>query len=215
VGYALILFSILVAGLSLALRFRRSRGDERQQIKWAVFAAALMPLVLSVGAVVEAFGQPITAFEIVFYFLLLFGLPASIGAAILRYRLYDIDRIINRTLTYGVLTALLAGVYFGLVVALQALLRPLNGGSDLALVATTLAVAALFLPARRRVQAAVDRRFNRRVYDATQTIDAFSARLREQIDLDTLRYELLAVIDETMQPAGASLWLRDRAEAVR
>ena len=200
----------IAAGLSLLIRFKRSRGDERQQLKWFVFAVALMALAVIVG-----FFGSIYVVELAFYTLLFFGLPASIGAAILRYRLYDIDRIINRTLTYGLLTAALGAVYLGLVVGLQALLRPVNGGSDLALAVTTLLVAALFLPARRAVQRAVDRRFNRRAYDAARTIDAFGARLREQVDLDTLHYELLAVVDETMQPSRASLWLRDPVEARR
>ncbi|MGH2600748.1 MAG: hypothetical protein ACRDJ9_15355, partial [Dehalococcoidia bacterium] len=138
------------------------------------------------------------------------SLPGAIVIAVLRYNLYDIDRIINRTLIYGVLTAGLAALYAGLVAGLQALLRPVSGGSDLAIVVTTLVVAALFLPARRRIQAAVDRRFNRRTYDAARTIDAFAARLREQVDLDTLRYELLTVVDETMRPARVSLWLREQ-----
>jgi len=136
--------------------------------------------------------------------------PIAIGIAVMRYRLYEIDRIINRALVYGLLTGTLGFMYFGLVVALQALLSSLSGGNDLAIVATTLLVAALFLPARRWVQEIVNRRFNRRAYDAARTIDDFSARLRDHIDMDTLRYELLAVIDETMQPARASLWLRKR-----
>jgi len=135
-------------------------------------------------------------------------LPLAIGVAILRHQLYDIDRILNRTLVYALLTATLGAMYLGVVVGLQAVLSSVAGGSDLAIVITTLLVAALFLPVRRRVQEIVDRRFNRRTYDAARTIDAFSARLRQQIDLDTLRYELLAVTEETMQPSRASVWLR-------
>jgi hypothetical protein len=208
IGILLLIPSVLLSCASMVLRFHRSRGVERLQLKWFAAAAAGAGLLSLVAYVVgEAFDlgdevwtyalPPIIALVIV-----------AAGIAILRYRLYDIDRIINRTLVYGLLTAGLGLTYFGLVVGLQALLRPISGGSDLAIVLTTLVVAALFLPARRRVQHAVDRRFNRRAYDAARTIDAFSARLREQIDLDTLRYELLSVVDETMQPAKASLWLR-------
>jgi hypothetical protein len=124
----------------------------------------------------------------------------------MRYRLYDIDRLINRTLVYGLLTLGLGALYAGTVIVLGELLTSISGGSDLAIALTTLLVAALFLPARSAVQAAVDRRFNRRAYDAQRTVDAFSARLREQIDLDTLRDELLVVVDETMKPTLAHLW---------
>jgi hypothetical protein len=141
----------------------------------------------------------------------LFGLiPVSVAVAVFKYRLYDIDRLINRTLVYGLLTALLIGVYAALVFLLGRLLDPATGDSALAVAASTLAVAALFQPARRRVQALVDRRFNRRRYDAARTVEAFSGRLRDQVDLDTLSAELLTVVDHTVQPASASLWLRRR-----
>jgi hypothetical protein len=143
------------------------------------------------------------------YLFPLFGLiPVSVAVAVFRYRLYDIDRLINRTLVYGLLTALLAGVYAGGVFLLGALLDPAVGESELAVAASTLAVAALFQPARRRLQALVDLRFDRRRYDAVRTVEAFSARLRDQVDLDTLSVELLGVIDQTVQPASVSLWLR-------
>jgi hypothetical protein len=138
-------------------------------------------------------------------------IPIAIGIAVLRYRLYDIDRLIRRTLVYGLLTVLLGTVYLAGVFWLGQLLNPVTGESALAVAAATLAVAALFQPARRRVQALVDRRFNRRHYDTTQTVAAFSARLREQIELDTLSAELLAVAEQTMQPTQVSLWLRPRA----
>jgi hypothetical protein len=134
--------------------------------------------------------------------------PGMIGVAILKYRLYDIDRLINRTLVYGLLTVLLGVIYTGSVVGLGRLLSPATGESALAVAASTLAVAALFRPARRRIQAVVDRRFNRRKYNTATTIQAFSTHLREQVDLDTLSAELLAVVDQTMEPTRVSLWLR-------
>jgi uncharacterized membrane protein YbhN (UPF0104 family) len=135
--------------------------------------------------------------------------PISVGVAILRYRLYEIDRIINRTLVYGLLTALLAGIYAGLVLVLGQLFGGLSAEPPTwAVAGATLAVAALFQPARRRIQQAVDRRFNRRKYNAAKTIQAYSVRLRDQLDLDTLSAELLAVVDQTMQPTRVSLWLR-------
>jgi hypothetical protein len=140
----------------------------------------------------------------------LVGIAASVAIAISRYRLYDIDRLINRTLVYGVLTAGLGLVYWASVVVLQQLLRPLTGGSELAIVGSTLAVAALFQPARRRIQNAVDRRFYRHKYDAARTLEAFSARLRQEVDLDSLAGELVGVVQQRVQPAHASLWLRPR-----
>jgi hypothetical protein len=204
---AFCLACILAAAIDLFIRFWRSRGEEREQFKWLAFAAALLAGSIPFSGT-AGFGILSDISDITFG-LGLFGLPLAVGVAVLRYHLYEIDRIINRTLVYGLLTAGLAGVYFASVVGLEVLLRPVSSGNDLAIAATTLVVAALFLPARRRVQDAVDQRFNRRAYDAARTIDAFSARLREQIDLDTLRYELLAVVDESMQPSRASLWLQE------
>jgi hypothetical protein len=186
---------------ALVVRFRRSRGIERQQLKWFTYAAALAPL-------------PSLAYELapsIFGLLrtLIFPLvPISIGVAILRYRLYEIDRIINRTLVYGLLTVIL-----GLGYAAGSLVFVLVAGTGAdppswLVAAATLAAAAIFRPARRRIQAAVDRRFNRRKYNAAQTIQGFSTRLRDQLDLDTLSSELLAVIDQTMQPTHVSVWLR-------
>ncbi|MPZ50635.1 MAG: hypothetical protein GEU75_15275 [Dehalococcoidia bacterium] len=213
-----VMFTVLSAPLALLavlspidlfLRWRRSHGIERLQMRSFALGVLLAVLLLFGGLLLFAVGFP----KVVENLLLVAAfnaLPVSIGVAVARYRLYDLDRIISRTLVYAVLTAGLGATYFGLVVGLQALMRPISGGSDLAIVATTLIVAALFLPARRRIQNAVDRRFNRRVYDAARTVEAFGARLRQQIDFDTLRYELLAVVDETMQPARASVWLRNR-----
>jgi hypothetical protein len=205
-GFVLVppcLIAFVAAAIQLIIRARRSSGDEREQFKWLGFAATFLLLSLPPAVFDNWEGLPSLPFG-----LALISLPVAVGIAVFRYRLYDIDIIINRTLVYGLLTAALGATYFGLVVGLQELLRPVSGGSDLAIAVTTLVVAALFLPARRRVQEAVDRRFNRRAYDAARTIDAFSSRLREQIDLDTLRYELLSVVYETMQPEQASLWLR-------
>jgi len=202
VGFGLLILGILAAVLSLVFRFRGAQGVERQQLKWlaaaAVFFAATFPFLdAGLGPVLLSLGA-----------LGIAGIPAATGIAILRYRLYEIDVIIRRTLVYGVLTAGLAGTYFGIVLTLQQAFRPLTKGSDLAVAGSTLAVAALFQPARRRIQAFVDRRFYRRKYDAAHTLEAFALRLRQQIDLDSLADELRAVVGETMHPAHVSLWLR-------
>jgi hypothetical protein len=191
--------SFLAALVSLAQRWRRARGNEREQLKWVAFAAGL---ALVANIVLQIFQLP--GLGLVGVMLV----PVGAAVAILRYRLYDIDRIISRTLGYGLLTALLGLVYVAGVFVFGRLLNPGGKPSGLAVAASTLAVAALFQPARRRVQAAVDRRFNRARYDAARTVAAFSARLRDQIDLDTLSTELLAVVDQTMEPTQVSFWLR-------
>jgi hypothetical protein len=204
--FLLLLGCMVAAVLSMVLRFRRSRGVERQQLKWFTYAGAL--LILSI--LVTEFLLPTAASwpDIVLGLLLAF-VPVAAGVAVLRYRLYDIDRLINRTLVYGLLTAILALGYTGAVLVLGQLFGGMSAEPpSWAVAGATLAVAALFRPARRRVQAAVDRRFNRRKYDAAKTVEAFTARLRDEIDLDTLSTELLAVVDQTMQPTTASLWLR-------
>lgn len=205
----------LVGLVSLAARWRGADVVQRSQLKWFLTGAiAAVAILVAANILPEEPGNDL--FESVGGVLVLlafWSMPAAVVVAVLRYRLYDIDRVISRTVTYALLTACLAGTYFGVVVGLQALMRSMSGGSDLAIVITTLVVAALFLPVRRRVQDAVDRRFNRRAYDANRTIEAFSSRLREQVDLDTLRLETLAVVGETMQPAHASLWLRIDREA--
>jgi hypothetical protein len=193
---------VVAAVVSLVVRFRRSQGDERLQLKWFTYAAALLPLILLGDLLPDAASSVLFAVGISL-------LPVGAGIAILRYRLYEIDRLINRTLVYGLLTALLAGVYGGLVVLLGRLFGELGGRPpSWAVAGATLAVAALFQPARRRIQQAVDRRFNRRRYDAARTVEAFSARLRDQVDLATLSTELLAVVNQTVQPTSAALWLR-------
>jgi hypothetical protein len=190
--------------LSVVLRFRRSQGVERQQLKWFSYAAVLAVLLeLAVDNV------PAVRFLAVLFGLVIALIPTAAGIAILRYRLYDIDRLINRTLVYGLLTALLAGVYTGAVLVMGQLFGGLSAEPpSWAVAGATLAVAALFQPARRRIQQAVDRRFNRAKYHAARTIEAYSVRLRDQLALDTLSTELLAVVDQTMEPTRVSLWLR-------
>jgi hypothetical protein len=195
--------AVAVCAGSLVVRFRRAGGVERQQLRWVALVAA--PLVVAAGAVLVGLAVGATAVVTWAIVAWVAGLPLAIGAAVLRYRLYDLDRIISRTLAYGLLTLLLGLGYAGVVLGLG---RLLPQDSSLVVAGATLAVAAAFQPARRRIQQAVDRRFNRRRYDAAQTIQAFSARLRQQVHLDTLTTELLAVVDQTMQPTQASLWLR-------
>jgi hypothetical protein len=197
-GQLLLLATALV---SLVLRLRRATGEERQQLKWFVYTVVTVVLLFATTTLALGSG----------YLFPLFGLiPVSVAVAVFKFRLYEIDRLINRTLVYGLLTALLAGVYAGGVFFLGWLLDPAVGESELAVAASTLAVAALFQPARRRLQAVVDRRFDRRRYDAARTVERFSGRLRDQVDLDTLSAELLGVVDRTVQPSSASLWLRRR-----
>ncbi|HEV3496766.1 MAG TPA: hypothetical protein VHA34_10490 [Actinomycetes bacterium] len=202
----------LAATGSLLVRLRRSRGVERQQLKWVAYAGVLLIGSFLLVSLLEGQGVPAPvqlALDISFFVLGVLGVPTAVAVAVLRYRLYDIDRLINQTLVYGLLTALLGLGYAGVVLALGRLSGDVVGDPpSWAVAAATLAVAALFQPARRRVQRGVDRLFNRHRYDATRTIEAFSARLRNQVDLGTLSEELLAVVDETMRPATASLWLR-------
>jgi hypothetical protein len=195
------LLLLLVALVSVVLRLRRATWEERQQVKWFVYTVVTVTVAFVAGIVVFGAGLLFPLFGLI---------PVSVAVAVFKFRLYDIDRLINRTLVYGLLTALLVAVYAALVFVLGRLLDPATGDSALAVAASTLAVAALFQPARRRLQELVDRRFNRGRYDAAQTVEAFSTRLRHQVDLDTLSVELLAVVDHTVQPASASLWLRPR-----
>ena len=198
---------IAVGGLSLLARLRHARGRQRQQVKWLTYVGVLLAATL----VVQLEWHPIGLVRASYLAALAWAIYLAIGIAILRHRLYDIDRLINRTLVYGLLTVLLGLVYAGGVFLVGQLLNPAGGESGLAVAASTLAVAALFRPLRRRVQTAVDRRFNRRRYDAAKTVEAFSGRLREHIDLETLATELLAVVDQTMQPTRVSVWLRPTA----
>ncbi len=204
IGVGSIIPVIGSASWSLVLRFRRSIGIEREQIKWLAFSA--MPLG---GAGFASAVLPDKPGQVLFVFLLL-SVPVGAGIAILRYRLYDIDLLINRTLVYGATSVGLLATYVLLVLALSTLLRPLTGSSDLAVAGSTLAVVALFGPLRRRIQGAVDRRFYRSKYDAARTLDAFSVRLRDEVDLDAVRADLLEVVRDTVRPAHASVWLRDQ-----
>jgi hypothetical protein len=193
---------------SVVVRFRRSRGIERQQIKWFLYAAAL--LLFFSGSVLASDFLP-EIISSVALGLALVALPTTIGVAVLRYRLYDIDVIINRSLVYGSLTATLALLYLGGVTATQTIFRELTGQEEqpqLAIVVSTLVIAALFNPLRRSIQSFIDRRFYRRKYDAAKTLEAFSAKLRDETDLEALNNELVGVVRETMQPAHVSLWLR-------
>jgi hypothetical protein len=211
---AVAVLGLLVGAGSLVVRFRRAGGIERQQLRWVVLAAALTGAGMLASLVLVAAGNQVLVGWVGSVCMAL--LPLATGAAILRYRLYDLDRIISRTLAYGLLTLLLGGGYAAVVLGLGQLL---GQDSSLIVAAATLAVAAVFQPARRRVQAAVDRRFNRRRHDAARTIAAFNDRLRDEVDLEALTGELLAVVEETMQPTQTSLWLRpqpptEAAEAI-
>ncbi len=202
---------VVACAVALFIRYRRANETEREQIKWLLYACIVFLVVYVGGSVSGIAGTASLGGYIwgMFFGLSVIALPAAIGIAILRYRLYDIDVIINRTLVYGSLTAMLVLVYLGGVVSLQYALRVVTGqGSQIAIVASTLAIAALFNPLRRRVQAFVDRRFYRRKYDARKTLEAFSAKLRDETDLEALNNELVSVVMETMQPSHVSLWLR-------
>jgi hypothetical protein len=210
---------MFASAVSLVLRYRRSKGDERQQIKWIAFAASLVALTYLI-AMVASFVHPSEAWTTVgsvwwlnlltIAALLSFvTIPIAVGFAVLKYRLYDIDLIINRTLVYGSLTVTLVALYFGGIVVLQRVFVLLTGQqSTLAVVASTLLIAALFTPLRQRIQSFIDRRFYRSKYDAAKTLEAFSVQLRDETDLDALSEDLVTVVRDTMQPAYVSLWLR-------
>jgi hypothetical protein len=223
---------MVASAVSLVLRFRRSTGVVREQIKWIAFAASFMGLlylgIMGTGLIILLISSPQTPNDLGsqswlgvllenVMVLSFAGVPVAIGFAVLKYRLYEIDIIINRTLVYGVLTATLVALYFGSVTATQAIFRALSGQEEqpqLAIVVSTLVIATLFNPLRRRVQGFIDRRFYRKKYDAAKTLEAFSGKLRDETDLDALSEDLVGVVRETMQPAHVSLWLRpDTARA--
>jgi hypothetical protein len=203
VGLVLHVASLVAALVSLVLRFRSSRGVERQRLRWVAAGAAAAVAGLLLSTLIALRVVPGAANVLVDAALLC--LPVAIAVAVLRYRLWDLDRLVSRTVTYGVVTALLVAPY---LLILPAVTRLAGDAGNLAVAATTLAAVALFAPLRRRVQDLVDRRFNRRRYDAARTVEAFAVRLRDQVDLDALQTELLAVVDQTIQPTRASLWLR-------
>jgi uncharacterized membrane protein YhdT len=209
-------FSVLLVAVisSVFVRLRRAGGVEHQQIKWFAYAVAANAIAVVVAYVIPGLIETPLWFERVGFALnniVIPAIPIAIGIAILRYRLYDIDLLINRTLVYGSLTLMLALVYFGGVTATQAVFTALTGQEQqpqLAIVISTLVIAALFTPLRRRIQSFIDRRFYRRKYDAAKTLEAFSAKLRDETDLDAVSDDLVGVVRETMQPAHVSLWLR-------
>ena len=219
---ALLPICILASAVSLFWRYRHSGGEVRQQIKWVAFAASFVG-VMYLSAVVIGFFTPDASLgsgdvsllgDILLDAVLLSyaGVPIAVGFAVLKYRLYDIDVVINRTLVYGSLTATLVALYFGGIVVLQRVFVTLTGQqSTLAVVASTLFIAALFNPLRRRIQSFIDRRFYRKKYNAARTLEAFSVKLREKTDLEALNDDLVGVVRETMQPAHVSLWLRPKA----
>jgi len=219
-GVLLLPLCVLISAASLVLRYRRSGAEVREQIKWLAFAASFVGVTYLSLVIVGLFfvpalfsskeTTPVLLSLIQGLVLMSFaGVPTAIGFAVLKYHLYDIDIIINRALVYGALSAVLVLIYVGSVVGMQALFRALTGQeSTLAVVASTLAIAALFDPLRRRIQAFIDRRFYRRKYDAARTLEAFSVRLRDESDLQTLNNDLVGVVNETMAPAHVSLWLR-------
>jgi hypothetical protein len=214
VAYFVLLFA---SAASLVVRFRRSGSVQRQQIKWLTFAALAIPVWFLTNAPIEAASH--TLFIVMDALIVAALIPVATGVAIFRYRLYDIDLIINRTLVYGSLTALLVLVYFGGVTATQALFQTLTSEEQLpqlVIVASTLVIAALFNPLRRRIQSFIDRSFYRSKYDARETLEAFSSKLRDETDLEALSDDLVGVVRETMQPTHVSLWLRpDTAPQLR
>jgi hypothetical protein len=200
---------MILSVASMVVRFRRARGAERQQLKWFTYAAVLSVLLFLSFILTGLDSRTPSLLGYVIAALWLMAIPVAIGVALLRYHLFDIDRLINRTLVYGLLTAILGLVYAGTVLVLGQLFGEVGRNPpSWAVAGATLATAALVQPARRRIQEVVDRRFNRRKYDAAKTVEAFTARLRDEVDLDTLSAELLGVVDQTMQPTRSSLWLR-------
>ena len=208
----------MLAVASLLVRYRRGSGIERAQLKWFA-AVATVTGVAALGSIATnspssatgptgALGTVSAVFNVLIYVGLAL-LPLAIGIAVLRYRLYEIDRLISRTLAYGLVTLALLAVFGGAILLLSALLSPLTGGNTLAVAGSTVLVAALFQPLRRRVQALVDRRFNRSRYDAQEAVAAFTERLRDEVDIDTLQGSLLSIVEATLEPTTSGLWLRE------
>jgi hypothetical protein len=206
--FALFFVAVVLSIAALVLRFRRSRGVERLQMKWIAYASGLYAVAVFLDSTVlyKPFAKPFEIIDV----LMINAIPLAAGVAIFRYRLYDIDLLINRTLVYGLTTAAIGAAFLGGIVVLQTVLRPLTGGSELAVAASTLACFALFQPLRIRMQRFVDRRFSRSRYDAVRTLEAFGDRLRDEVDLDAVCTDLVDAVRNTVQPAHASVWLRAR-----
>ena len=200
------LSGVVFSMTSLALRYRRAGLGERQQIKWIAYVAGVHAVAFAVFAMLLNLSPALVV-------LVASAIPIATGIAILRHRLYDIDLLIRRTVTYAATSAAIALTFFAGILALQSLLRPLTAGSDVAVTASTLVSFALFQPIRRRIQDAVNRRFDRARYDAARTLDAFANRLRDEVDIDMLRADLLGAVERTMAPTHASLWLRRSSSA--
>jgi hypothetical protein len=204
------LFAAIAAAIaSLIVRFRRARGVERQQMKWFVYALFVVAAAFGASATLFLVGRSSAPAEVAGALALLL-VPLAVAIAILRYRLYDVDLLIKRTVVYGATSAAIAATFFAGIVALQGILRPLTSGSELAIAASTLVSFALFQPIRRRIQDAIDRRFDRARYDAVRTLDSFADRLRDEVDLDALSADLVAAVNRTMAPSHTSVWLRER-----
>ena len=208
IGFVIVLVAALI---SVTVRMRRSSGAERQQLKWFFYAIAFLLVGLAAAAISEGIGHELLGNVgwAVFLASLVLGMPLAIGTAIMRYRLYDIDLVIKRTLVYGSVTALLLGIYLVTVLVLRLALGPVTGESDLAVAGSTLTVAAVFRPVRARIQSVVDRRFYRARYDAARTVEGFSGRLRDELDLEALGLDLRRVVADTVAPAHVTLWLRE------
>jgi len=214
IAMPLYIATLALCAVSLLLRFLHASGEERQQIKWVAYATVLVVISLLLNAANVILGFPVPNWITLGIFLATYAwLPISVGIAILKFRLYNIDVIINRTLVYGVLTGMLLALYVGIVVLLQSILSPLTGqGSDFAIAVSTLAIAALFLPLRKLVQGFIDRRFYRRKYNAAVTLETFSATLRDEVDLEKLASRLTEVVNDTMQPSHVSVWLMNKEQ---
>ena len=207
-SFAGITLLTFVSSSSLIVRYRRAAGAERQQLKWLALAAVVVAVAIAGTACAQFVAPDFKPVQILFI-VSIGALPVAIAVAVLRYRLYDIDVLINRAIVYGATTTAIGGAFFAGIVVLQSLLRPLTGGSELAVAISTLACFGLFQPLGRRIQRSVDRRFYRSRYDAARTLDDFSVRLRDQVALDAVRTDLLDAVHETVRPAHASLWLRE------
>ena len=211
-AFGVLALSLAAAFVALAFRLRRAKGDERQQLKWFVYAGLVMVTVMMTDIIVlDALGVEDSLLREAINAAAFLLVPIAAAVAILKHRLYDIDRVINRTVVYSAVTVVLAACYAGIVTAARAITEPLTGDTAIAVAASTLVVAGLFQPVRRRIQHSVDRRFNRAQYDAAATISDFSVRLRDEVDIESLHSELVRIVSKTMQPSATALWLKEGA----